>query len=110
MARKFISLVALPEENDSPTIEPVGYSINSPPATSAVSELARGRERRGGVNYELEGSSAPAAFRATRGLWVCHSSGTGPDCQRATERCQPSARHRVQLVSGGLREPRVNQR
>src|ERR1035441_10246377 len=31
-------------------------------------------------------------------------------CQRATERCQPSARRRVQPVLGGLREPRLSQR
>jgi len=43
------------------------------------------------------------------GLGGVSLHGKRSSCQRATERCQPSARRRFQPVSGGLREPRLNQ-
>ena len=91
---------------DSRSIQAVGFrgfrisslGNSEKQGIAAVEQIeSKGRRRSCGP---LSDSGLPA---------ICFFHEKGPSCQRATERL-PSARQQVQLVSDGLREPRVNQR
>ena len=72
--------------------------------------IPKSRLRCGGVKSSRGGAGSCGPSNDGDPLSGPHSTGKRSGCQRATERCQPSARHGVQPVSGGLREPRLNQR
>jgi hypothetical protein len=88
-------------------------AIEVPKLLSRTQQFRKFRE--GGVGA-VERIGVVGEARPLAGGWATAGSGgislhgEWSGCQRATERCQPSARHPVQLVSGEVRVPRLNQR